>query len=173
MKHKPWSLHLRRRFQFACWLWLLLPATIPAQSLTVPSVTAAPGERITVEISLDSPAGKEPVILQWEVTIPAGQLSFVDHTPPAGPALRDAGKSVACTVKLVRPKDGDRFTLLCIAAGGLKPIPSGVVAPLRLQVSPEAQMGPLQVRVEGASVDKEATETSLKPIETAVRVQAK
>jgi len=170
---KRWSPRRRRRVRFVCLLLLLAPATLLAQNLRISSATAVRGEMVALEISLDSAPGKEPVALQWDVTIPAGQLSFVEHDPPAGPAARAADKSMACVVKLLKLKDADKFTLVCIVAGGLKPIPNGLVALLRLQVSPEARVESQQVYLRGFAVDKDAGETPFKEVETAVTVHAK
>jgi len=169
IKLKPWSQHRSRRVHCVCLLWATA-ASLFAQGLKVSSGSAARGGRVTLEISLDSSAGQEPVALQWEVNIPAGQLSFVDHNLLPGPAVRAADKFLACAVKLVRSKDGDGFTSVCIVAGGLKPITNGVVALLRLQVSPEARTGLQQVGVTGFAVDKDTGKTPFKKVEATVRV---
>ena len=45
------------------------------QNVRVSSVSAAPGDKIAIEIALDSPSGKEPVALQWEAGF-AGELAI-------------------------------------------------------------------------------------------------
>ena len=86
---KPRQLYraLRGRVQSVL-LVLLLPATLAAQTLEVSSAGAPSGGRVTLEIALRSPAGKAPTALQWEISVPAGQLSLVDRNLAPGPALQ-------------------------------------------------------------------------------------
>jgi hypothetical protein len=142
------------------------------QSLRLSSATATQGERITLAISLRSPHGQEPTALQWEASIPADQLSFVDEQLPLGPAAQAAGKFVACAVKLLRAATGDTYTSKCILAGGLEPVQDGQVAVLRLQVSPKAS-GSVEIAVKGMAVFKDLKQVPLNTINTVVVVHAK
>src|SRR2546425_3124994 len=63
------------------------------QSLRLSSAAGSPGGRVAIELSLESPAGKEPAALQWETSVPAAKLSLMDENPLAGPAAQKAGKS--------------------------------------------------------------------------------
>jgi hypothetical protein len=144
-----------------------------SQTLHLSSVTSARGQRATIDISLRSPVGKQPVALQWEASITAGQLSFVDGNLPPGPASQSAGKSLACTVKLARADAGDTFTSVCILSGGRAPISNGVVARLRLQISPAAQIGPAQIHLKGIAVFQDFQEIPLKPVIGTIVVHSK
>jgi hypothetical protein len=117
---------------FICALPLL------GQSVRVSSVSAAPGEKIAVEIALDSPSGKEPVALQWEAGFAGEDLKLDGSGPVAGAAAQAAGKSLTCA-----PKKTGRgpSKWVCILAGGQKPIGNGVVAVLRFEVQAHAQAG--------------------------------
>jgi hypothetical protein len=97
----------------------------------------------------------------------------VDQNPSAGPAARAAGKALNCSMKLDRSVTSDSFTSICIVAGGIQPIPNGVVALLQLQVSPDAQIASHRVQVAGLAVSKDLKETRLKVIEAKVSVRAK
>jgi hypothetical protein len=144
-----------------CLLLLRLPA-LTAQELKVSSLDGAQGGRVTLEISFDSAGAKVPTALQWEIMIPAGQLSFVDQNPDLGPAAQRAEKSVSCRAQLLRAKDGDKFGSVCILAGGLKPIPNGVVALIRLQISPEARLEPQRVQATGFAVYQDGKEARVR-----------
>ena len=154
-------------------LCLLVPATLFSQTLEFSSAGAPTGGRVTLEIALRSPAGKAPVALQWETSIPAGQLSLVDRNLAPGPALQATDKSLNCSVKLARTKGTAEFTSVCIIAGGLAPIPDGVVALLRIQVAPDAAAGFHRLRVKGIAVAKNLKEASLKVTEPIVTVREK
>jgi hypothetical protein len=172
-RRKPPSPRLRACEHAVALLLLLAPATLLAQELSVSSAAAARGGRVTLEISLKSPMDKAPVALQWETSIPAGQLSFLDRELAPGPALKDSDKSVNCAVKLTKSPDGSNFTSVCIASGGLKPIPNGVIALLNLQISPEARSGPQRLQVRGVAVSKDLKETPLREAQPVVTVGAK
>jgi hypothetical protein len=141
--------------------------------LSVSSAAAAPGGQVTLEISLKSPEGQAPVALQWEMSAGAGQLSFPNSEPTPGTALKDAGKSLNCAVKLVRSQEGDTFAAGCIASGGLKTIANGVVALIDVHVSSDARSGPLQLKVTGIAVHKDLKETPLPETRPVVTVRAK
>ncbi|MGA3040031.1 MAG: hypothetical protein ABSF54_04485 [Bryobacteraceae bacterium] len=117
---------------FLCALPLL------GQSLRVSSVSAAPGEKIAIEIVLDSPSGNEPVALQWEAGFP-GEALKLDHTGPvAGAAAQAAGKSLTCAPK---KSSSGPSKWVCILAGGQKPIRNGVVAVLHFEIQPHMHTG--------------------------------
>jgi hypothetical protein len=154
-------------------LVLLLPATLAAQTLEVSSAGAPSGGRVTLEIALRSPAGKAPTALQWEISVPAGQLSLVDRNLAPGPALQGTDKSLNCSVKLAKTKTAADFTSVCIVAGGTSPIPDGVIALLRIQIVPDAPAGFHHLHVSGFAVSKDLKETPLKVTEPIVTVREK
>src|ERR1017187_6778385 len=117
---------------FLCALPLL------GQSIRVSSGSAAPGEKLAIEIALDSPSGKEPLALQWEATFSGEALKLDGTGPVAGPAARAAGKGLTCAPKKTSPGPSK---WVCILAGGQKPIGNGVVALLRFEVQAHARSG--------------------------------
>lgn len=162
----------RASFRGAWLLFLVLQPALFSQTLRLSEASAAPGGHAMVEISFHKQTGKEPSILQWEVTIPSAKLSFPDESAVAGPAARTAGKSVTCAV---RPSKNEATrTLGCILYGGLGPIPDGVVTELKLQVLPEAHPGKARVRVDhGLAVTRELAKVPMEPVETSVRIRPK
>lgn len=111
------------------------------QELRVSSVSASPGEKIAVDISLDSAAGEAPATLKWAAVFPAELLEAESSGPSAGGAAKESGKSLTCT----RPQV---YSYVCILAGGRKPIANGPIAVLRFQVRADAHSGTSAVRIE-------------------------
>jgi hypothetical protein len=153
-------------------LFAAVPAsTLFAQSLQLSSAAASRGTRVVIEISLQSPQGKEPAALQWEATIPTAELSLVDQEVTVGPAAKQAGKSVTCAVK---GKPDKTLTSICILAGGAQQIQNGVIALLMLKVPQEAPIGPARIQVARAiAVSRDVTEVPMNPIETVVSIRGK
>ena len=160
------------RYCFVLSLLLCFPElTLFAQTLQLSSAAASPGAYVAIEISLESPQGRAPAALQWETIIRTADLSFTDKDIAVGPAAQKAGKSVGCAVKR---KTDETITSVCILAGGQEQIQNGVIALLRLRVSPEASIGHTRILVERAiAVMRDATEAPIKPLETAVFIRAK
>jgi len=152
-------------------LFLLFPRTACGQILKLSSASARPGDWVSIEISINLPAGKEPPsALQWETVIPTAQLSFLEEGTRAGPAAQTAGKSVSCSVKT----QAETNTSVCVLFGGQEPIRNGVVAILRLAVSAQAKTGNARVRLEHAlAVSKNLARVELAPSETRVRIRTK
>jgi hypothetical protein len=127
---------------FGVILWAL---PLLGQSLRVSSGSGAPGERLAIEIALDSPSGKQPLALQWETGFPDEALELEATGPVAGPAAGAAGKSLTCAKK--GAADGlAKWT--CILAGGQMPIGNGVVAVLRFEIHAHARAGSRPVVVD-------------------------
>jgi len=125
----------------------LLLCTLPllAQSMRVSSGAASPGRKIVIEIALDSPAGAEPLALQWEVGFPAQALTLEPNGPAAGTAAQAGGKSLTCTARKLTPAVS---TWACLLAGGRKRIGNGPVAMLHFAVRANAPAGPQPIVVD-------------------------
>ncbi len=148
---------------------LAFPPASFGQALRLSSAAARQGESVDIEIALTSPAGNEPQALQWETTIPTARLSFTEDQLQVGVAARNSDKSSTCVTKSNSP---ETRTLVCILAGGLKTIPNGVIALLRLRILPEAPPGPATVRADrGIAVLKGLKQVQLPPVETVVTVR--
>jgi len=158
----------RRFFRSFCWgLIALEPLVLPAQSLQVSSAKAPRGERVTLEISLNSPPGHEPLGLQWEITFPVKQLTLADGVSP-GPAAEAAGKSLRCAAK---PEAGGIGGSRCLLIGGGQPIAGGVIARLQFRVLAAARKGAARVRVDQAiAVSKDMQQSPLAAAEATVTI---
>jgi len=150
------------------WIACLAPA-LTAQTLRLSSASASRGDQITIELSLASPAGKEPLALQWETKIPVASLTPVEEQGFTGDTVLPAGKSLTCAV---REKTAASYTSRCILAGGLRPIPNGLVGRLRLRIPVNAPVGEAHIRVENAiAVSRDSKAVPLNPVETVVTVR--
>jgi len=139
------------------WLLLMLCVVpLPGQILKVASKSAPAGKKSVVEISLESPAGKEPLSIKWEMTFPGDALKLDRTGAHPGPAAQGAGKNLTCAA---RKQSGQPSRWVCLLAGGRKEIPNGVIARFQFDVGPGAA-GSLAVVVENA----DAASAALKKI---------
>lgn len=100
-------------------------------------------------MEIDSPQGKAPVALQWELRVPAA-LAIAVSDITIGKAAEAAGKSVACAASANKPaKEGEvRYT--CILAGGTQRIPNGQVAVVHYRVQDKVDKTSIRVAIENA-----------------------
>ena len=97
-------------------------------------------------LTLDSPRGKAPLALQWELTFPPNVV--VDTADiVAGSAAESAQKALACRSVERTKEGGPGAVYACILAGGQKPIPNGPVAAVRYRVPLEIRQIAEKVRV--------------------------
>lgn len=113
------------------------------QTSRVSSVTKAPGEKVTLDISVNSQPSRAPVALQWEVVFPAQLMDMESDAPEIGSAAKDAGKSLQCTAR--RP-----YAYACTLSGGQKPIASGPIAIFHFRIRTTAEAGTTTLRIERA-----------------------
>ncbi len=155
----------------ACSFLLLPQLVLSGQSLRISSSKASRGERVTLQVFLTSPAGSEPLALQWETTFPADQLVPLEGGASLGPVARAAGKTVTCAAM---PKAGETNGTKCILIGGQQRIRNGVIARLRFRVLPEAPGGSARVQVgQGIAVFKDLKQAPLNMAEAAVKIRSK
>jgi len=107
------------------------------------SVTKAPGETVTLDISVNSQPSTAPVALKWEVVFPARLMEMESDGAQISSAARDAGKSLQCTVLR-------SYSYVCTLSGGQRPIPNGPVASLHFKILATAEAGRTTLRVERA-----------------------
>jgi hypothetical protein len=147
-------------------MWLLLiglPAMF-AQDLRVLSVGGAPGEAVALVVSLNSPAGKAPAVLQWEMIFPAELVDPEGNGPEIGAAARDSGKSVTCAVR--KP-----YSLFCVLAGGQKPIANGSIAIFHFRIRANARAGKSAFKIQAAeAATLDLREIALKDAEAILTV---
>ena len=132
---------MRPRFQVP-WIVLSFLAAFPAmgQFLKVSSGTGAPGELISIEISLDAPAAELPAALKWETIFPA-QLLSTEGEPEIGGRPKKSGKSLTCKAR-------EAYSYVCILAGGQNPIENGPIAIFHFRIHSDASPATSAVRAE-------------------------
>ena len=136
-------------------LCLLLSFTVPAvgQTLKLSSVSTAAGTVAPMTVTLTSPAGKEPVGLQWEVSYSSPQLGIEGREMTIGAAAKRVGKELTCHGW---PQGAGTYVYRCILVVGSERFSNGPVAVLSFHVRATARPGPSTVRLSnalGASAD--------------------
>jgi hypothetical protein len=111
------------------------------QAFHVSSVTGVPGEKVRLEISLDSAAARAPTTVRWELVFPAQLLELEDDGPEIGGAAMDSGKSLQCMAR--KP-----YSYSCILSGGQNPVANGPIAILQFKIRTTAETGAAAVRIE-------------------------
>ena len=128
-------------------------SAIYGQSLHVPPSTAdrkSPGE---FSMILESPAGKAPVAMQWELSVPPA-LAIEKDDISLGKAAETAKKSLTCAATKSQISGGTQY--VCILAGGQEPIGSGPIAMVRYRAQADVQGAPIRVAIQkvlGVSAD--------------------
>jgi hypothetical protein len=145
----------------------LIIACLPVlgESSHVSSVTKAPGEMVTLEISADSQPSRAPVALKWEVVFPAQLMEMEGGVPELGSAATDLGKSIQCTAR--RP-----YIYVCTLSGGQKPIGNGLIAIYHFKIRTTAAAGTSSIRIQKAeSTTTDSTKWTLNNAEVIVIVK--
>jgi hypothetical protein len=113
------------------------------QTSAISSVTKAPGENVTLEVSANSQPARAPIALKWEVVFPAQLMDMGGDAPELGSAAKDSGKSLQCTARTP-------YAYVCILSGGQKPIADGVMAIYHFKIRATAAKGVTALRIEKA-----------------------
>jgi hypothetical protein len=114
------------------------------QSLRVPPSQTDLKTPGVFSVTIDSPPGKAPVALQWELSVPPViAISAADIT--IGKAAESARKSLSCATK---PAIQRRTRYACILAGGQDPIRNGPIAVIQYRVQWDARGAPIRVAIE-------------------------
>lgn len=130
----------------------VMGSVLSSQSLHVaPSATdgKTPG---LFAVLIDSPAGKAPVALQWEFSIPAA-IAVKTSDISIGKAAESAKKSITCAGK---PATEEAAHYTCILAGGQAAIGNGAIAVVGYQSKVDVHGAPVRVAIEnvvGVSVE--------------------
>jgi len=150
---------------------LLACASLKAQILLLPPSVVRHGTAGTLLLSLQSPPGKAPLALQWEITFPQNvKVDLADII--AGSAAQSAEKFLTCRAFEKAKDSGEGSVYRCILAGGEKPIPNGPVAIVRYQIPAEIRQISGKVRVAkvlGVSADIKKIE--MEGVEAAIVVK--
>ena len=129
------------------------------------SVTKAPGEKVTLEISAYSEPARAPVALEWEVVFPAQLMEMDGGAPEIGKAALDSGKSLQCTAR--KP-----YSYVCLLSGGQNPIADGRIAIYHFKIRTTAWAGTTTFRIENAeSTTADSRKWTLNDIEATVIIR--
>ena len=113
------------------------------QTSQVSSVTKAPGDKVTLDISANSQPGRAPIALRWEVVFPAQLMSMEGDTPEMGSAATDSGKSLQCNAR-------NPYSYSCVLSGGQNLIANGLIAIFHFKILNMADAGTTTIRIERA-----------------------
>lgn len=140
-----------------------------AQSLQLHIEPGASGKDGSMEVALESPAGKEPLALQWEFSFPA-PIQIEPGQAMAGPAAEGAQKSIRCAIQ-VNYRGAKNQVCRCILAGGLRPIPDGSVATVKYHVIQKTRPGKYEIGLKKAiAVTGENKKTPIKDSQAQISV---
>jgi hypothetical protein len=109
--------------------------------LRISPVAGAPGEQVSLEVSIESPPGRNPVSLQWRVAVPDQLLELVDIGP-------ERGRTAAASEKLLTCYKLKNYLYACSLDGGEKPIADGLIAVFHIQIRTEAPSTVTALRIE-------------------------
>lgn len=126
------------------------------QTSQVSSVTKAPGDKVTLDISANSQPGRAPVELKWEVVFPVQLMAMEGDAPELGSAAKDSGKSLHCAPR-------NPYSYVCNLSGGQHPIATGLIATFHFRIRTTAEARTTTLRVERAvatSVDSKVVTLS-------------
>jgi len=114
------------------------------QTPQVSSVTKAPGDKVTLDISADSQPGRAPVTLRWDVVFPAQLMALEGDATETGSAAKDSGKSLQCTAR-------NTYSYSCTLSGGQKTIANGLIAIFHFRILTTADSRKTALRIQKAA----------------------
>jgi hypothetical protein len=126
---------------------LVVCSPLCAQIFQIVPSTAPRGGAGSLLITFVSPAGKEPISLQWRVTLGAEVTAAVGDIV-AGDAAIAVQKTLVCA-PVTKPKL-ESLSFNCILAGAKNPILNGTIFLVKYKVKPETTQRTSVVRVSDA-----------------------
>jgi len=142
----------------AAWMYL-------GQLLHVSSVTSEPGERVKIEISLESHIAKALTAVTWDLVFPAELMEPEAVGPEIASAAKDSGKSLKCSGQ--KP-----YSRACTLSGGVNPVPNGPIATFYFKIRTTAEAGTTPVRIESVgAVTEDSKELTLHNAEGTVTIR--
>jgi hypothetical protein len=149
-------------------LSFVCPLVLSAQSLQVQVVPSEESREGSVTVKIVSPAGKEPLALQWDFSLPVS-IRLNSQMAVPGEAATQAQKSVRCAI--LANREGKDQICRCILAGGTSPIPSGPVAVVQYSATRGSQPGTYALHIRKAlAVSSDNKKVDLKDTQTEIRV---
>ena len=124
---------------------LIGAAVLYGQSLQVPTSTTDGKTPGSFSMFMDSPEGKAPVALQWEMSVPP-VVAIAASDVKTSQAAESVGKAVTCAAGANTTAGGARYT--CILAGGKGPITNGPIVLVSYRVQGDVHGAPIRVAIE-------------------------
>lgn len=151
---------------------LVFCSPLVAQTFQIVPSMASRGGTGSLPVVLVSPAGKEPVALQWKMTL-GTEVTAAAEDFVAGESATAAGKSMVCA-PVTKPAQAS-LTYSCILSGGRKPIANGAVFLVKYTVKPKANPGKVVVRIsDGIAVSERSNQlqkTNLAAVEGTITIR--
>jgi len=122
-------------------------AVLSGQTLRVPPSHAARETPGAFTIQIDSPPGRTPATIQFELSFPPALAVSVEDIA-AGAAAEAAGKRLTCARSAVKTEVPNGVRFACIVAGGQKPIGNGNLAVVRYHLLEDVGGAPIRVPIE-------------------------
>ena len=146
----------------------LAVSTLAGQELRLSSAIAGLGDRVAIEVALESPEGREPLALQWTASIPLANL--IPEQILLGTAAQQANKTIHC----IRADQSGSAVYHCVVAGGQAALGNGAMALIILRILAKARPGREQLRTEkGIAVSKETKKVSIPDASASVTIRVK
>jgi hypothetical protein len=143
----------------AKYLLFLAVSSLCAQSLRISPSAASVRRPGSFLITLTSPAGKNPVALQWKMVLPEEVRIDLKEIVP-GSAAESVQKSITCAAAKDHPaakeQSGSGQAYSCILAGGEKTISDGPVAVVKYKINEKPHVRTLNIQLLdafGVSID--------------------
>jgi len=127
-------------------------------------IKGAPGENVSLEISLDWAAAPAPSALKWELLFPAQLLGPEGGQPEIGGAAMRSGKSLQCVARR-------QYSYSCILSGGQNPIANGPVAIFHFKIRSTAEAAMTAVRIVSPEAALGSKKLTLNDAEGAVAIR--
>lgn len=147
-----------------------LTGILCGQSLHISPSTAAANTTGSFSIALDSPVGKAPVALQWDIAIPPA-LAVGTSDILIGRSGEMLHKSLTCAP---RKKDGPQqgVSYSCILAGGKEPIGNGPIATVHYRAQADVHGAPIRVSIESVlGVSKDLKRIDMPHVDAILKIQ--
>jgi hypothetical protein len=126
------------------------------------SASGRPGEKVAVQLFLDSPSGAAPAALKWVMVFPARLLEVEEDGLTLGASANESGKSLTCAPR-------EPYSYICVLAGGQKSIANGPVASFHFKIRADAHPGSALIKIDQVdAVTKDLKTLKLNGTETTV-----
>lgn len=137
-------------------------STFDRSELRVAPRVASPGQQVSADFVLQSPAGSEIIGLKWNVIVPAQVLDLIGGGARADAAKSVEGELARCTMEKI-------YRYVCTLAAQEKPIANGSIATFDFNIHSDAKAQTVTVRVENIeATTKDGRRTALTDAEGSI-----